>query len=157
MKNTQIKTHILLASLLFAGCGNAHEQKAAETAKETKKEAPMTAVQDLKIEVLNPAAETAQAAVVGRKAVVHYTGWLLENGTLGRKFDSSVDRGEPFEFILGVGYVIKGWDLTVAKMKKGEKVRATIPSHLGYGARGAGAVIPPNATLVFDIELLDIK
>lgn len=93
----------------------------------------------------------------GQTARVHYTGWLFENGVKGRKFDSSVDRGQPFEFMVGVGQVIGGWDIGVASMKVGEKAMLTIAPHLGYGARGAGAAIPPNATLMFEVELLGIK
>jgi peptidylprolyl isomerase len=90
----------------------------------------------------------------GNTVVVHYTGWLKDNN---EKFDSSVDRGEPFSFPIGLGYVIKGWDEGVATMKVGGKRRLTIPSDLGYGAVGAGAAIPPNATLVFDVELLGVQ
>ncbi|HEY6083743.1 MAG TPA: FKBP-type peptidyl-prolyl cis-trans isomerase [Nitrospira sp.] len=93
------------------------------------------------------------SAEAGKTATVHYTGWL-ENG---KKFDSSVDRGEPFSFPLGAGRVIKGWDEGVRGMKIGGKRRLTIPSNLGYGARGAGNVIPAHATLIFDVELLGIE
>ena len=93
----------------------------------------------------------------GNNCSMHYTGWLYENGAKGAKFDSSLDRGEPFEFPLGAGRVIKGWDEGVAGMKVGGKRTLIIPPQLGYGARGAGGVIPPNATLMFDVELLDVK
>jgi peptidylprolyl isomerase len=90
----------------------------------------------------------------GQICVMHYTGWLYEGGKKGAKFDSSVDRGKPFEFPIGQGRVIKGWDEGVATMKIGGKRTLLIPPELGYGARGAGGVIPPNATLVFEVELL---
>jgi peptidylprolyl isomerase len=93
----------------------------------------------------------------GQICVMHYTGWLYENGTKGKKFDSSVDRGTPFEFPLGQRRVIAGWDEGVATMKVGGKRTLIIPPQLGYGARGAGGVIPPNATLIFDVELLGVK
>lgn len=92
----------------------------------------------------------------GGGVTVHYTGWLENGGQPGRKFDSSVDRGEPFSFIIGIGQVIRGWDEGVLGMKVGEKRRLIIPSNLGYGARGAGNIIPPNATLIFDVELLEV-
>lgn len=93
----------------------------------------------------------------GQEVTVHYTGWLDENGQPGKKFDSSVDRNQPFSTKIGVGYVIAGWDEAVLNMQVGEKVRLYIPAKLGYGARGAGAAIPPNANLIFDVELLSIK
>ena len=93
----------------------------------------------------------------GQICVMHYTGWLYENGKKGAKFDSSVDRGQPFEFPIGRQQVIAGWDEGVATMKVGGKRTLIIPPALGYGARGAGNAIPPNATLIFDVELLGIK
>ena len=97
------------------------------------------------------------ASPAGKTAVVHYTGWLFTTGQKGAKFDSSVDRGQPFEFPVGAGRVIKGWDEGVASMKVGGKRTLIVPPALGYGARGAGGVIPPNATLMFDVELLGVK
>ena len=105
------------------------------------------------LKYLDQVAGTGDVAVAGKTVSVHYTGWL-ENG---KKFDSSVDRGQPFSFPLGAGRVIKGWDEGVQGMKVGGKRKLTIPSDLGYGARGAGGVIPPNATLIFDVELLGIR
>src|ERR1700719_4378430 len=97
------------------------------------------------------------AATPGNKVSVHYTGWLYNNGDKGSKFDSSVDRGQPFQFTLGAHQVIAGWDEGVAGMKFGGKRTLIIPPELGYGARGAGGVIPPNATLMFDVELLGVQ
>ena len=93
----------------------------------------------------------------GQTCVMNYTGWLYENGNKGKKFDSSLDRNQPFSFPIGQHQVIAGWDEGVATMKVGGKRTLVIPPELGYGARGAGGVIPPNATLIFDVELLDVK
>lgn len=115
----------------------------------------VTTPSGLKIEDLKVG--TGAAPRRGQTCVMHYTGWLYENGAKGKKFDSSVDRGEPFEFPLGMRRVIAGWDEGVATMKVGGKRTLIIPPELGYGARGAGGVIPPNATLIFDVELLGVK
>lgn len=103
---------------------------------------------------------TGSEAVAGHTVVVHYTGWLYDSSkpdSHGAKFDSSRDRNAPFSFALGAGRVIKGWDQGVAGMKVGGERTLVIPPELGYGARGAGNVIPPNATLIFDVELLDVQ
>jgi FKBP-type peptidyl-prolyl cis-trans isomerase len=105
----------------------------------------------LKYEILKEG--KGAVAKAGQQVSVHYTGWLTD----GTKFDSSVDRGQPFQFTLGAGNVIKGWDEGVAGMKIGEKRKLTIPPDLGYGERGAGGVIPANATLIFDVELLGVQ
>ena len=102
------------------------------------------------------AAGSGAEAGAGSRVSVHNTGWLLYGGEKGKKFDSSRDRNEPFDFPLGAGEVIKGWDEGVAGMKVGGQRRLTIPPELGYGARGAGGVIPPNATLIFEVELLKV-
>ena len=100
---------------------------------------------------------TGASPKAGQTCVMHYTGWLSNGGEKGKKFDSSVDRGSPFEFPIGKQRVIAGWDEGVASMKVGGKRTLIIPPELGYGARGAGGVIPPNATLIFDVELLAVK
>ena len=103
---------------------------------------------------------TGAEATSGRAVTVHYTGWLFDAGAAGQKgqkFDSSRDRNDPFTFRLGAGEVIRGWDQGVAGMKVGGQRTLTIPSDLGYGRRGAGSVIPPDATLVFEVELLDVR
>ena len=101
---------------------------------------------------------TGASPRAGQICVMHYTGWLYQNGAKGKKFDSSLDRGKPFEFTIGKQQVIGSWDEGVATMKVGGKRTLVIPPQLGYGARGAGGgVIPPNATLIFDVELLDVK
>ena len=100
---------------------------------------------------------TGDEARAGQQVTVHYTGWLYTNGVQGAKFDSSKDRRDPFVFALGAGMVIRGWDEGVAGMKVGGARTLIIPPELGYGARGAGGVIPPNATLKFDVELLAVR
>lgn len=102
---------------------------------------------------------TGAEATPGQRIAVHYTGWLFDAAApehKGRKFDSSRDRGEPFEFLLGAGHVIQGWDQGFAGMKVGGQRTLIIPPEMGYGARGAGGVIPPNATLLFEVELLAV-
>ena len=116
---------------------------------------PVTTPSGLKY--VDHAVGSGTEATKGKSVNVHYTGWLNQNGEKGSKFDSSVDRGQPFTFSLGVGMVISGWDEGVAGMKVGGKRTLFIPSKLGYGSRGAGAVIPPNADLIFDVELLGVK
>jgi len=132
---------------------NAKPVDAKASPKVAKKAAPKSIVtaSGLKYQVLKVG--KGPVAKAGQTVSVHYTGWL----TNGKKFDSSVDRNQPFEFTLGAGQVIRGWDEGVAGMKVGEKRKLTIPSDLGYGSAGAGGVIPPNATLVFDVELLGVK
>ena len=108
------------------------------------------------LKIIDTKVGTGASPRPGQTCVMHYTGWLYENGAKGKKFDSSVDRNEPFDFPIGQGRVIAGWDQGVATMKVGGKRTLIIPAALGYGARGAGGVIPPNATLVFDVELLRV-
>ena len=126
----------------------------ATTSVHAQQGKPMTTPSGLQIIEVK---EGTGASPVGKTAVVHYTGWLYQDGKKGAKFDSSVDRKEPFEFPVGAGRVVKGWDEGVASMKVGGKRTLIIPPALGYGARGAGGVIPPNATLMFEVELLAVK
>jgi peptidylprolyl isomerase len=142
---------IALAAAVAGGVATAAVRPAmAQTAGKTMTSASGLQITDTKV-------GTGAAPRTGQICVMHYTGWLYENGAKGAKFDSSLDRGRPFEFPIGTGRVIKGWDEGVAGMKVGGKRTLVIPSELGYGARGAGGVIPPNATLIFEVELLDVK
>jgi peptidylprolyl isomerase len=109
------------------------------------------------LQIIDSKPGTGASPRTGQTVVVHYTGWLYANGAKGKKFDSSVDRNEPLEFAVGTGRVIRGWDEGVGSMKVGGKRTLIIPPQLGYGASGAGGVIPPNATLMFDVELLSLK
>jgi len=109
----------------------------------------------LKYQVIKPGSSN-QTPKKGQTVTVHYTGWLEKNGTTGKKFDSSVDRGKKFIFKIGVGQVIKGWDEGVMSMSIGEKRRLFIPHHLAYGERGIPGTIPPRSTLIFDVELFEI-
>jgi len=146
----------IAAIALVALPASGDEKSKAGAEKEKKAESKMQRMpsglqyEDVKV-------GTGAAPKTGQTCVMHYTGWLWENGAKGAKFDSSVDRGKPFEFPLGQGAVIKGWDEGVATMKVGGKRNLLIPPALGYGARGAGGVIPPNATLFFEVELLGTK
>src|SRR5580692_7731117 len=126
------------------------DMAAAQTAGKTMTTASGLQITDSKV-------GTGAVPKPGQICVMHYTGWLYEDGQKGKKFDSSVDRDEPFEFPIGQRKVIAGWDEGVASMKVGGKRTLIIPPALGYGARGAGSVIPPNATLMFDVELLEVK
>jgi FKBP-type peptidyl-prolyl cis-trans isomerase len=143
---------------LLSGCTKSTENIAPTCiAQQHQKEPSMITTQSgLRYEILTQAPDNAQEAKKGDFVTVHYTGWLDENGTPGKKFDSSVDRNQPFQFHLGLGQVIKGWDEGVQGMKIGEKRRLIIPAAIGYGSRGAGSIIPPHATLIFDVELLNI-
>ncbi len=112
----------------------------------------------LKYQIIKFATAGAAQPQKGQSVEVHYTGWLQdEQGKAGKKFDSSVDRGQKFKFVVGIGQVIKGWDEAVLDMKKGEKRKLFIPPELAYGMRGVQGVIPPNATLIFEVELFDLK
>ena len=156
-----MKTTIAIVCAL-ALAAPAYAQKNAEPAapkaagEATKKESKMVKTES-GLSYEDTVVGTGPSPAAGQTCVMHYTGWLWENGAKGKKFDSSVDRGQPFEFPIGRGRVIKGWDEGVATMKVGGKRTLLIPPQLGYGDRGAGGVIPPGATLLFDVELLGVK
>jgi FKBP-type peptidyl-prolyl cis-trans isomerase FkpA len=158
-----------LAVVALAGCQP--KDKPADSATTTAAPAPAaesaaeaapadTGTQNMPMQKIDLAPGNGAEIKSGQNALVHYTGWLYDAAApenKGKKFDSSVDRNEPFEFPVGAGMVIKGWDEGVVGMKVGGKRRLVIPPEMGYGARGAGGVIPPGATLVFDVELVEIR
>lgn len=143
---------LVLACFVTAGCK-------AESTNSTQEKPAMT--QNItELQKIDTQVGSGREAEVGFNVTVHYTGWLYDaaaEGGKGKKFDSSLDRSSPFNFFLGGGQVIQGWDEGVQGMKIGGKRTLIIPSEMGYGARGAGGVIPPNANLIFDVELLDVK
>lgn len=149
MKSKSVAFFLFFAFVAIASLAVAQTDNSSPTKVEGKSKKTASGVEywDLKV-------GTGATASNGKTVTVHYTGWLASNG---KKFDSSVDRGQPFMFSLGAGQVIKGWEEGVAGMKIGGKRQLRIPPDLGYGARGAGGVIPPNATLIFDVELLGVK
>jgi FKBP-type peptidyl-prolyl cis-trans isomerase FkpA len=163
VRSTLIAVSIAASSALIMSACTKSNDTASNTAANTTAAAPANsgaptsganggaAVTELKIE--DTKVGTGTTAEAGKTVSVHYTGYLTD----GKKFESSVDRGQPFKFSLGAGQVIKGWDQGVAGMKVGGKRKLTIPPSLGYGERGAGGVIPPNATLIFDVELLNVE
>lgn len=158
-------TYACIAGSLLCGCSQPpvkapsateEENVAGKTDnKESKKLVSLPS--GLKFQILQEANVDAKKPENGKTVTVHYTGWLDEDGKEGKKFDSSIDRNQPFSFRLGVGQVIKGWDEGVLDMKVGEKRRLVIPPQLAYGDRGAGNVIPGNSTLIFDVELLEVE
>lgn len=150
----------LISILLAAALSMALSACQAETPSTATKDATVMSEGISEFEKIDTQVGEGREAEAGLTVIVHYTGWLYDpsaDDKKGQKFDSSVDRGQPFEFPLGQGMVIQGWDQGFAGMKIGGKRTLMIPSEMGYGARGAGGVIPPNADLVFDVELLDLK
>ena len=170
IKNTKpsikTKASLLLASglllALCAGCKAESTDKAANNPTQTSSNKESIAMTTNITELVKKDTKegTGREAEAGLNVTVHYTGWLYDPSQpdgKGKKFDSSVDRGDPFNFFLGGGQVIQGWDQGFAGMKIGGKRTLIIPAEMGYGARGAGGAIPPNATLLFDVELLGVK
>ena len=152
---TFVKSALATSALVALATGLTGLAAVAPATAKTAGKKFMTTASGLQIEDITVG--TGASPQRGQTCVMHYTGWLYNNGIKGKKFDSSVDRGEPFEFTIGVGQVIKGWDEGVSTMKVGGKRTLIIPPTLGYGERGAGGIIPPHATLMFDVELLDVK
>lgn len=156
MKRKLYKPALLALAIMATSCDSKEVEKPITEvkAKNTMENKTIESPTGLKYVILQEAQEGAKSPKKGQRVTVHYTGWLDNDGELGKKFDSSVDRGQAFSFNVGSGQVIKGWDEGVLSMKVGEKRRLIIPSELGYGNAGAGGIIPGGATLIFDVELL---
>ena len=165
MKSPRISTTVLAAVCAacfhLAGCANAQAPATTTKTGASTPDAPKPAKKDSKVittasglQMEDTKVGAGAEAKAGVTVSVHYTGWLFNDGVQGAKFDSSKDRGQPFQFSLGAGQVIKGWDEGVQGMSVGGTRRLVIPAELGYGARGAGGVIPPNATLLFEVDFL---
>lgn len=157
---------VCVACVLLSGCSQppvktTQEANMADKTDKKETEKMVSLPSGLKFEILKDALADAKKPVNGKAVTVHYTGWLAEKDgeklVKGKQFDSSVDRNQPFSFRIGVGQVIKGWDEGVLDMKVGEKRQLVIPPQLAYGETGAGGVIPGNATLLFDVELLEVE
>lgn len=150
-----LRAIFLAAAFCLPASVLAAQPKAAPNPRTPRPSARVTTLSGL--QYVDVRVGTGALPVKGQRCVVHYTGWLSDRGKKGKKFDSSVDRGEPLVIPIGVGRVIKGWDEGLMTMKAGGKRTLYIPAALGYGARGAGADIPPNADLIFDVELLGVQ
>ena len=143
--------------IMLSSCWNKTATQKEPPIKTAKSEKLLQKKETIEFKVLKTAKNDADTPKIGSDVTVHYTGWLKENGKKGKKFDSSLDRNRDFTFTIGKGYVIKGWDQGVMDMRVGEKRELTIPPSLGYGKIGASNIIPPNATLIFEIEILGIN
>jgi len=150
----------LLAGIFFLGLSACQAESSKADTQQTIKEAKIMTTKITELQKIDTQIGTGREAEPGFNVTVHYTGWLYDTsaeGGKGKKFDSSLDRKQPFVFFLGQSQVIQGWDEGFAGMKVGGKRTLIIPSEMGYGARGAGGAIPPNADLIFDVELLSVK
>jgi FKBP-type peptidyl-prolyl cis-trans isomerase FkpA len=157
MKKMSLLLAAALTAVLATAPASADEKKTVTPSEpEKKSESKMTKTPS-GLQYEDTKVGTGASPQKGQTCVMNYTGWLWENGAKGAKFDSSLDRNTPFSFPIGQGRVIKGWDEGVLTMKVGGKRTLLIPPDLGYGSRGAGGAIPPNATLVFEVELLEVK
>ena len=156
LKGLRATTALLSIAVLLTACGG----NAGNDTKSMEAAALAATQADVNFQKIDTVVGTGATASAGQTVTVHYTGWLYDTSApqnKGKKFDSSVDRGKPFVFPLGAGRVIKGWENGFAGMKVGGKRTLIIPSEMGYGSRGAGNAIPPNATLLFDVEMLGVK